>query len=87
MAGEDLVLLLGKIDDTDKTYLNGKLIGSTLNQYDKLRIYTISASQFKAGEQNTLVIYVDDPGGYGGIYTGPVGMMKMADFTRYIRWK
>jgi hypothetical protein len=87
LAGQELVLLLGKIDDSDKTYLNGKLIGSTFDKYDKLRIYTIPAVQVKAGEVNTLLIYVEDPGGYGGIYEGPVGLMRMADFTRYIRWK
>jgi len=87
MLGEDLVLLLGKIDDSDKTFLNGKLIGSNLNKHDKQRIYFISKNQFKAGAMNTLIVFVDDPQGYGGIYEGPVGLMKQGDFTRYIRWK
>ena len=87
MLGDDLVLLLGKIDDSDKTYFNGKLVGSTFDQFNKQRIYFIPSGQFKAGETNTLIIYVDDPQGSGGIYEGPIGMMKQADFTRYIRWK
>lgn len=87
MLGEDLVLLLGKIDDSDKTYLNGKLIGSSYDQFDKQRIYFISNNQFKIGVTNTLIIYVDDPQGAGGIYEGPIGIMKQGDFTRYIRWK
>lgn len=87
MHGEDLVLLLGKIDDSDKTFLNGKLIGSSYDQHDKLRTYHISMNEFKAGQTNTLIIYVDDPQGTGGIYEGPVGIMKQSEFTRYIRWK
>jgi hypothetical protein len=39
LANEDLVILLGKIDDSDKTFLNGKLIGSSYDQYDKKRYY------------------------------------------------
>jgi sialate O-acetylesterase len=87
MAGEDLVLLLGKIDDTDRTFLNGKQIGTTNYQHDKSRIYYITANQFKAGEVNVLLVYVEDPHGAGGIYEGPVGLMKQSDFTKYIRWK
>ena len=87
LQGEDLVLLLGKIDDSDKTYFNGKLIGSSFEQFDKQRIYFISNDRFKVGVTNMLIIYVDDPHGAGGIYEGPIGIMKQADFTRYIRWK
>jgi len=25
--------------------------------------------------------------GNGGIHEGPVGIMKQADFTKYLRWK
>jgi sialate O-acetylesterase len=87
MASEDLVLLLGKIDDTDRTFLNGKQIGTTNYRHDKQRIYYVQAGQFKAGQANTLIVYVDDPHGDGGIYEGPVGIMKQTDFTKYIRWK
>jgi sialate O-acetylesterase len=87
MAGEDLVLLLGKVDDTDRTFLNGKQVGTTDYKYDKQRIYYLRAGSFKAGEENILVVYVDDPHGLGGIYEGPVGLMKQSDYTKYIRWK
>jgi sialate O-acetylesterase len=86
MAGDDLVLLLGKIDDSDKVFLNGKLIGATEQRHDKLRMYHIQSSQFKPGD-NTLIVFVDDTGGAGGIWEGPVGLMKQSEFTRYIRWK
>jgi hypothetical protein len=85
-AGEDLVLLLGKIDDSDKAYVNGKLVGSTIDEYDKLRIYFLKPGDFKVGD-NILHVYVDDPQGLGGIYEGPVGLMRQAEFTRFMRWR
>jgi len=87
MSGQDLVLLLGKIDDSDRTFLNGKLVGSMTNAHDQLRIYHLTPEQFKAGVMNTLLVYVDDPQGLGGTHEGPVGLMRQVDFTRYIRWK
>ncbi|HMJ68324.1 MAG TPA: beta galactosidase jelly roll domain-containing protein [Cyclobacteriaceae bacterium] len=87
MAGEDVVLVLGKIDDSDKAFLNGKLVGTMTDSWQSIRYYHITASQLKAGEVNTLMVFVDDPQGNGGIYEGPVGIMKQADFTKYLRWK
>ena len=84
---EDLVILLGKVDDSDKTFLNGKLIGSTYNQHDKRRYYFVTKDQFKAGVANTLIVYVEDPQGAGGIYEGPVGIIRQVDFSKYIRWR
>ena len=87
LQGEDLVVLLGKIDDSDKTFLNGKLIGSNYDQYQKMRYYFVTKDQFKAGTTNTLAVFVEDPGGVGGIYEGPVGIIKQVDFSKYIRWR
>lgn len=87
LAGEDIVLILGKIDDTDRTFLNGKLVGSTTDEWQTVRYYHVVASQLKAGEVNTIVVFVDDPQGNGGIFEGPVGIMKQSDFTKYLRWK
>jgi hypothetical protein len=86
LEGEDLVLLLGKIDDFDQTYVNGKLVGAT-NRYDKLRIYHLSADIVNAGAMNLILIYVEDTGQRGGIYEGPVGIMKQSEFTRFMRWR
>jgi hypothetical protein len=84
LDGEDLVLVLGKIDDFDHTYFNGKWIGST-NYHDRQRIYSISSDMFTAGAMNVLLVYVKDTQQRGGIYEGPIGLMKQADFTRYYR--
>ena len=86
LNGEDLVLILGKIDDFDHTYFNGKWIGST-NYHDRSRIYTIPSELFTSGAISILLVYVKDTQQRGGIYEGPVGLMKQSDFTRYYRKK
>jgi len=81
---EDLYLSLGKVDDMDKVYLNGKMIGRTedLECYSNLtkgnswrmyRAYRIPNSLLKS--KNVLVVEVFDGQVYGGIYEGPVGLV------------
>ncbi|HMG94510.1 MAG TPA: beta galactosidase jelly roll domain-containing protein [Chryseolinea sp.] len=84
---EDLVVLLGKIDDHDKAFLNGKQIGTSYDQWDKRRYYFVTKDQIKAGVVNTLIVYVEDAQGAGGIYEGPVGIIKQVEFSKYIRWR
>lgn len=86
LNGEDVVLLLGKIDDFDQVYLNGKLVGATY-RWDKMRIYNISSGVLVPGAVNILLIYVYDETGHGGMYEGPLGLIKQTDFTRYLRWR
>lgn len=85
LKGEDLVLLLGKIDDSDRAFLNGKPIGSTHMGAGRLRIYYIPAGLIRTGELNFLLVYIEDTGGTGGIMTGPVGIVRQSAFTKYIR--
>lgn len=95
LSNQDIVLILGKIDDFDEVYLNGVKVGSSKIEsnyrmhtaYDKLRTYSISADKFKAGEMNTIVILVEDIGGLGGIYDGPLGIVKQSQFTQFIRYR
>jgi sialate O-acetylesterase len=63
----DIILNLGTIDDSDQTFVNGILVGNTMNAYNKERNYNIEKSLLKAGE-NTLTIRVTDTGGGGGLY-------------------
>jgi len=67
-AGKSITLNLGAIDDSDMTWVNGKLVGETYNLYSKDRIYTVEQGVLKEG-QNTLVVRVEDTGGGGG-FTG-----------------
>lgn len=66
MAGKDLLLSLGPIDDFDITYFNGQKIAEGAG-YNVPRKYTIPGSLVKAGK-NTIAVRVFDTGGGGGIY-------------------
>jgi sialate O-acetylesterase len=96
LKGENLVLLLGKIDDLDETYLNGEEIGRTGRirnnpkrsnldgEYQELRAYTIPAGLLKAGADNVIAVRVYDGMGGGGIYEGPIGIVTR---EQYKEWK
>jgi hypothetical protein len=92
-ADEDLVLLLGKIDDFDKTYLNGKLIGSTNDRrtygssssYSQDRVYKIPNNLLKKGATNIIEVQVEDMGNVGGIYEGAIGITTRTAYERYFR--
>ena len=75
MVGKDLILSLGPIDDMDRTYLNGKLIGanegSGVWQVD--RNYDVPASIVTTGSIVIAVRVLDTQGG-GGIYGAPEKM-------------
>jgi sialate O-acetylesterase len=77
-AGRDLILQLGAIDDADKTYYNGELIGETPietpESWQKPRVYTIPARLVKSGKANLAVRVLDTAGG-GGIYIGPMTLV------------
>ncbi len=66
VAGNSLILSLGKIDDNDETYVNGVWVGSTKNWEEK-RMYHVPASVLKTGK-NIIAVRVEDTGGGGGFY-------------------
>lgn len=66
-VGKPAVLNLGKINDSDNTFVNGQLVGVNRMAADKSRVYTIPAELLKQGK-NTIVVQVEDVGGNGGIY-------------------
>ncbi len=87
LLSDSAYLLLGKIDDADETYLNGKLIGKSgkftpnaVTAYNQLRIYKISSSMLE--RKNVLAVRVNDTGGAGGIVTGPVGIYNKRDYKK-----
>ncbi|PQV64206.1 sialate O-acetylesterase [Abditibacterium utsteinense] len=67
-AGQDLVLHLGGIDDSDATFFNGQTVG-TKKSWSEMRNYPIPGSLVKAG-RNVIAVRVLDTGGGGGIYGG-----------------
>jgi len=91
----DIYLCLGKIDDIDEVYLNGKLVGTVYDlrrdreywgrgsEYNARRIYKIDSDLLTRGGSNTLAVRVYDKGGIGGIYEGPVGIMTAENYRKY----
>lgn len=73
--GEDLKLSLGKINDYDITWFNGKRVGRGTD-VDMQRVYNIPASLVKDGK-NRIMVQVLDIGNNGGIY-GPAKNMHIS---------
>ncbi|MDQ6528805.1 sialate O-acetylesterase [Flavobacterium sp. LHD-85] len=68
-AKKEAVLHLAKVDDEDKTFVNGVEIG-TNNLWDAKRIYKIPANVLKEGT-NVIAVRITDYSGGGGIYGDP----------------
>lgn len=91
-VNDDLVLVLGYIDDIDKVYLNGTKIGTVElltedkdNFYRTFRGYDIPEGLLNSTGENKLVVKVYDTGGLGGIYAGPVGIATEANY-KTLKW-
>ncbi|TRZ42305.1 9-O-acetylesterase [Robertkochia solimangrovi] len=79
----------GKVDDTDYTWVNGVLVGSTEQSYESDRVYPVKSGILKAGK-NVITIRVEDTGGGGGIHGGAEGLyLKTASGTHSLAgtWK
>lgn len=64
MTGEPVRLLLGRVVDSDRTYVNGKFVGSVSYQYPP-RKYDVPEDLLKAGK-NIIVVRVVNNAGRGG---------------------
>ncbi|KAF2332782.1 sialate O-acetylesterase [Flavobacterium nitrogenifigens] len=71
-AKKEAVLHLAKVDDEDKTYVNGVEVG-TNNLWDAKRIYKIPANVLKEGT-NVIAVRITDYSGGGGIYGDPADL-------------
>jgi sialate O-acetylesterase len=92
---QDVYLSLGKIDDIDEVYLNGKMVGTVYDlkrdgeywgrgaEFNARRIYKIDGDLLTRGGTNTLAVRVLDKQGIGGIYEGPVGIMNEDKYRQY----
>jgi len=74
-ARKGIMLHLGKIDDSDITWMNGQQIGKTEQKYNVNRVYEVPSSILKAGE-NIITVRVEDTGGGGGLYGDDNGEMS-----------
>jgi sialate O-acetylesterase len=102
LEGKTIIFLLGKIDDLDETYVNGKEIGHVgriksnpkrsehNNEYSEFRVYTVPSGLLKAGQDNVIAVRVYDGGGGGGIYEGPIGIISREGYKEWRKhqpWK
>ena len=92
---------IAKIDDIDQTFVNGILVGSTgLWNFENLppefnkneeyrinRVYSVPQKLLKFGEENTVAVRVYDGFREGGIYDGPIGLMKQSNYKKYFSKK
>lgn len=76
-AYKALRVSLGMIDDVDRTWCNGKIIGETgtfpdayESAWGEARVYTIPADLIRWDEENVLAVRVFDHDGDGGMYSG-----------------
>jgi hypothetical protein len=96
LTDEKLYLIMGKVDDKDRVYLNGKLIGETSDMYNTplgsrnqgdwqiRRAYKIPSGLLNEKGKNVVVVLVYDREGMGGIFEGPVGIMEKEQYELYV---
>jgi sialate O-acetylesterase len=69
-ARSGLRLGLGKIDDSDISWVNGREVGRTTLAWNSARVYEAPPAILKPG-RNVLAVRVEDTGGGGGIWGDP----------------
>lgn len=91
---EDMVLMLGRIDDMDEVFINGKFIDGTgrierrranNGEWDRYRAYSVPENILKPGRENVIAVRVYDQGQRGGIYDGPVTLLPRDEYKAF--WK
>ncbi|MEM7549831.1 MAG: beta galactosidase jelly roll domain-containing protein [Bacteroidota bacterium] len=93
LRGKDLTLLLGKIDDFDQTFINGKFVGTTddgkrlgrSGSWQTYRIYPLDRLNLNDRDDWTIAIRVFDIGGDAGVYEGPLALIESSKVARFIR--
>jgi beta-galactosidase len=85
--GRDFMLLLGRIDDVDETWLNGERIGGLgsfppdyRTAWDTPRRYRVPASLVRGDGSDVLVVRVFDGQGDGGLYQAEMKSVRAGPF-------
>ncbi|MEM1136190.1 MAG: sialate O-acetylesterase [Bacteroidota bacterium] len=88
-AAQKYTLHLSKIDDSDKAWINGELVGQTKDAYNEERKYEVASGILKPGK-NVITIRIEDTGGGGGVW-GAAEIFKLASLQKTIElagsWK
>ena len=96
-ANQKMVLMLGKIDDIDQTFVNGQLIGAvgnwnfdevplSFNQNEEwltIRGYYVPENLLLPGKENIISVRVYDGFIDGGIYQGPIGLITQDKYIKF----
>ena len=92
--GEDLMLLLGRIDDMDEVFINGTHIGGTGNinkkwaddgEWERYRTYSVPDGILIPGKDNVIAVRTYDQEGRGGIYEGPITLLPRSEYKQFWR--
>lgn len=87
--GKGLKLMMGKIDDADQTYFNGKLVGETGSfspnykaAWEKYRTYYAPLEVIKWDQENVIAVRICSILGGAGMYEGPysISSIQWSDF-------
>ncbi|MFZ2432153.1 MAG: hypothetical protein WAW57_13470, partial [Lutibacter sp.] len=85
-----LLLNLGKIDDVDQTFFNGKLVGETggfppnvVTKWQENRSYAIPLEVVKWGKENVISVRMYSNIGGAGMYEGPYNLSPI-QWSNYI---
>lgn len=90
----DMVLLLGRIDDMDEVFINGQRIGGTGNierkwarndEWRKPRTYFIPDDLLRVGKENLIAIRIYDQEQNGGLYEGPLAIIPRDEYKEFWR--
>lgn len=74
-AESPILMTLGKLDDSDQTYVNGQLVGQMGPDPGAIRVYEIPADCLQEGE-NIITVRIRDYGFVGG-FTGSTANLKL----------
>jgi sialate O-acetylesterase len=95
LRDKKLVMVLGKIDDIDEVYINGRFIGGTgiffstkdsidtYSYYDENRGYYLPDDMVLKDKDNVIAVRVYDSGDGGGIYSGHIGIISQDNYVKY----
>ncbi len=72
---------LGKIDDSDISWVNGHRVGTTEMAWNRPRVYDVRPELLVEG-RNVIAVRVEDTGGGGGIYGDPESLFVEVDGRR-----
>lgn len=81
LAGRPGTLRLGPVNDSDRTYVNGVLIGEQEDTVDAVREYGLPAGVLRGG-RNVVAVRIVDRLGRGGIWGDPEGVYLEAGSRR-----